>query len=165
MHGPLVEVYALERRFGARGPGEVHGLLGPVGAGKTTLLRVLAGQLEKSSGWARIAERTLLVDDLSPARMDPRVAVARAVASAPDVLLVDAPGTDPDTAAAIRALVARQSARGGAVVWATRRLDDLNGIASRVTLLAAGRVRYAGTVDALASRALCLPPEPVTRAA
>ena len=40
------------------------------------------------------------------------------------------------------------------MIWATRRLDDLQQLASGVTLLAGGRVRYSGTVEALAMRAL-----------
>ena len=72
------------------------------------------------------------------------------------MLLVDEPsgGFDSETAAAARALVTRHVARGGACVWATRRLDALHGLASGVTLLAAGRIRYAGSVEALALRAL-----------
>ncbi len=40
-------------------------------------------------------------------------------------------------------------------IWATRRLDVLLGLASGVTLLADGRVRYSGSaVETLAERAL-----------
>ena len=172
MHAPLVEVYALERRFGARavlsgvdlvvGAGEIHGLLGPVGAGRTTLLRILAGADEASSGWVRLGGRAVLVE---PSEVDPRIALARAIATGPDVLLIDAPGLDSETGAAVRALVARHAAGGGAAVWATPRLDDLHGVATAVSLLAGGRVRYHGSVERLARLALSLPPQPLFRAA
>jgi ABC-type multidrug transport system ATPase subunit len=173
MH-PCVEIRSLGCQVGCRSvlqdidlvlaPGQVHALLGPRWAGKTSLLRVLAGELEASSGRARLPERVVLVGDdgLSPIeeRLTPgtrrRVALARAVASAPDVLLVDEPadGFDPETTATTRSLVRRYAVQGGAVVWATRRLDSVTGVAEDLTLLAHGRVRYSGSVDALVARAL-----------
>jgi ABC-2 type transport system ATP-binding protein len=176
MHG-CIEVRSLDCHFGTRAalqgidlvvaPGSVHGLLGPSGAGKTTLLRVLAGELAASAGTVRLPERVTFVTDhddggLSPieSRLTPgtrrRVALARAVAGAPDLLLVDEPpaGFDEQTAAATRSLALRHAAEDGAVIWATGRLDVLLGLASGVTLLAAGRVRYSGSVETLAERAL-----------
>jgi ABC-2 type transport system ATP-binding protein len=171
---PCLEVRSLACQHGSRAtlhnvnfvvaPGQVHGVLGPRWAGKSTLLRVLAGELDPSAGSTRVPARVVFVraGDGTPieARLDSgtrqRIALARAVESAPDVLLVDEPagGFDPTTEAATRTLVGRYAARGGSVVWATRRLDVLLGLASSVTLLADGHVRYEGAAEALAARTL-----------
>jgi ABC-2 type transport system ATP-binding protein len=83
-----------------------------------------------------------------------RLSVARALMTGPEVLLIDAAATalEPESAGAVRRLVAGRAGRGASVLWAARRLDELSGLAGTVTLLASGRVRYAGTVSALAAR-------------
>src|SRR3954471_6414602 len=88
-----------------------------------------------------------------------RLAFARALLTEPDVLLVDA--APAHTADVVRGLVAGRARAGTTVVWATGRLDDLRGVASGVTLLAGGRVRYAGSVEALVLRALAVSVEDV----
>jgi ABC-type multidrug transport system ATPase subunit len=91
-----------------------------------------------------------------PPGMRLRLAFGRALLTNPQVLLIDEPPAPVDaaTAAAVRALVSSYARSGTAVLWATRRLDELQGLASSLTLLAGGRVRYAGSVETLALRAL-----------
>jgi ABC-2 type transport system ATP-binding protein len=78
--------------------------------------------------------------------------VARALLTRPRVLLLDAPqdGAEPEST---HRVVTAEAERGTAVLWAARRLDELEHIAPTVTLLAAGRVRYAGSVAGLAAAA------------
>jgi ABC-2 type transport system ATP-binding protein len=106
-------------------------------------------------GLARAGERP--VGAWSPG-MRLRLAFARALLTNPQVLLIDEPpaGIDPATSAAVRALVSSHARSGTTVLWATRRLDELQGLATSLTLLAGGRVRYAGSVETLAERALAV---------
>jgi ABC-2 type transport system ATP-binding protein len=87
--------------------------------------------------------------------MQKRVAFARALLTRPPVLLVDEAthDLDPEGSERVRRLTADVARRGTAVLWATQRLEEVNGFADRVTLLDAGVVRFAGSVSALASLA------------
>ena len=83
--------------------------------------------------------------------MQKRLSIARALLTAPGVLLVDEAthDLDPEGADRVRSLVADRAAAGAAVVWATQRVEEINGFANRVTLLSAGRVRFTGSVAEL----------------
>jgi ABC-2 type transport system ATP-binding protein len=87
--------------------------------------------------------------------MQKRLSIARALITNPSALLVDEAthDLDPTAAAGVRRLVTDLAAGGTAVLWTTQRIDEVRGFADRVTLLAAGRVRFAGSVPELMARA------------
>jgi ABC-2 type transport system ATP-binding protein len=87
--------------------------------------------------------------------MQKRLAIARALLREPTVLLVDEAthDLDPEWSAQIRQLVLGVARRGAAVLWTTQRVDEVRGLADRLTLLDHGRVRFDGTVGALLERA------------
>jgi ABC-2 type transport system ATP-binding protein len=88
--------------------------------------------------------------------MQKRLSVARSLLMEPDVLLIDEAthDLDPEGARQVRELVAALARRGSAVLWTTQRLDEIRGFADTVTLISAGRVRFAGSVPELMSHAL-----------
>ncbi len=88
--------------------------------------------------------------------MQKRLSVARALLADPPILLVDEAthDLDPDGAHRVRELIAECASRGAAVVWATQRLDEIRGLADRVTLIAQGNLVFAGTVPELMAHAV-----------
>jgi ABC-2 type transport system ATP-binding protein len=80
--------------------------------------------------------------------MQKRLSIARALLTEPEVLLVDEAthDLDPEGADRVRSLVAERADAGTAVVWATQRVEEINGFADRVTLVSRGRVRFTGSV-------------------
>jgi ABC-2 type transport system ATP-binding protein len=87
--------------------------------------------------------------------MQKRLSVARAFLVEPRALLVDEAthDLDPEGAERIRSLVREAAGRGTAVLWTTQRVDEIRGLAERVTLLSDGTVRFAGTVPGLMAHA------------
>jgi ABC-2 type transport system ATP-binding protein len=87
--------------------------------------------------------------------MQKRLSVARALLTDPDVLIIDESthDLDPEAADRVQALVRAACDRGAAVVWTTQRLEEIRGFADAVTLLRAGRVRFAGAVPDLMEHA------------
>jgi ABC-2 type transport system ATP-binding protein len=87
--------------------------------------------------------------------MQKRLSVARALLGDPRVLLVDEAthDLDPEGAERVRTLVRDIAQTGAAVVWATQRLEEILGLADRVTLLHQGRVCFAGGVHELMAQA------------
>jgi ABC-2 type transport system ATP-binding protein len=88
--------------------------------------------------------------------MQKRLSVARGLLVDPAALFVDEAthDLDPEGADNVRTLVRGLAERGTTIVWATQRIDEIRGFADRVTLLAGGRVRFAGTVPELIAQAV-----------
>jgi ABC-2 type transport system ATP-binding protein len=86
--------------------------------------------------------------------MERRLAIARALLARPRILLVDEATHDLDPAGAqsVRALVHELRDEGAAVIWATQRVDEIQGYADEVTLLQSGQVRFHGTVPELVAQ-------------
>ena len=87
--------------------------------------------------------------------MQKRLSIARALLANPKLLLVDEAthDLDPEGAERVRNLVRHACSQGAAVVWATQRLEEIRGLADRVTLLHRGRVEFAGGVHELSALA------------
>jgi ABC-2 type transport system ATP-binding protein len=85
--------------------------------------------------------------------MQKRLSFARALLARPRALLVDEAthDLDPHAARVVRALTREIAGEGTAVVWATQRLEEIRDFAQTATLLRAGEVRYAGSVERLAA--------------
>ena len=83
--------------------------------------------------------------------MQKRLSVARALLMRPAVLLIDEAthDLDPEGARRVRDLIVESTERGAGVVWATQRIDEIRGLADRVTVLDKGQVRFSGSVPAL----------------
>jgi tungstate transport system ATP-binding protein len=91
-----------------------------------------------------------------------RLALARALAARPDLLLLDEPSAslDPAATAAIEALVARIAAEGATVLIATHDRGQARRLADRAVFLTAGRV----VEDAPATELLDAPRSPQAQA-
>ena len=84
-----------------------------------------------------------------------KVALALAVGARPEILLLDDPtaGLDPLVRREVlEGILAAIHGEGGAVVYASHLIHDLERVADRVVYLDAGRVRLAGRVDVLRRR-------------
>ncbi len=83
-----------------------------------------------------------------------RVLIARALASDPDVLLMDEPtaGVDAANQHVLSNVLARLAARGTTMVIVTHELAALVGIVTRIVLVQGGQIAFDGTPDEFASR-------------
>jgi ABC-2 type transport system ATP-binding protein len=85
--------------------------------------------------------------------MRQRLGLAAALLTKPRVLVLDEPanGLDPAGKHHVHRVIRRLADDGVAIVLSSHRMDDLAALCSEVTILATGRVVFAGPVDKLAS--------------
>jgi len=117
----------------------------------------LFARLEAVPDADRVAERFLEVLDLPDdgrrtaelsAGNQQRLNLAVALLARPDVLLLDEPtaSLDPRQRRNLWEIVSQVRARGGAVVFATQNLEELERFATRVAVLVDGKLVFAGTL-------------------
>lgn len=99
------------------------------------------------------ARRTSLVRTFSRG-MQQRLAIARAILHDPPVLLLDEPdtGLDPHAAEQLQALLRELATRGRTVLMTTHQLERGLGMASRIAVLAGGRIAFEAATGALSPR-------------
>jgi ABC-2 type transport system ATP-binding protein len=109
-------------------------------------------------------EGVLELTDLIQKRGDPceglskgvrqRVYLAKTLLHDPAVLLLDEPssGLDPQARIDLRALLGVLRGQGKTILVSSHILTELDLICTRVAVIEAGRVRYAGTLDEVATR-------------
>jgi ABC-2 type transport system ATP-binding protein len=83
--------------------------------------------------------------------MKRRLNIACAVLNHPRLLLLDEPttGVDPLSRAAIWAMLRKLREKGAAILHATHRLDEVEFLCKKATILCEGRVLYEGSLDQL----------------
>jgi ABC-2 type transport system ATP-binding protein len=104
------------------------------------------GELLEALGLAD-AGRMLVVD--YSAGMTKKVALACALVHAPRLLVLDEPfeAVDPVSASTIRQILSGYVESGGTVILSSHVMDLVQRLCDHVAIVAAGRVRAAGTVD------------------
>src|SRR6266404_3566448 len=136
-----------ELAFGL-GSGKIAALVGPSGCGKTTLLRIVAGLEMLFQTLGLKAHRDHYPGELSLG-LARRVALARAFAVEPDLLLLDEPFVSLDDALAARLreeLAELVNRRPVTTLLVTHNVDEAAGLADRLLLLSVSPARILADV-------------------
>lgn len=90
--------------------------------------------------------------------MRQRLGIAQAFLGAPRLLLLDEPttGLDPMARATFYRLIAREKAKGRAILLSSHALGEIEREADRVAILARGRLKVVGSMEEIRAQA-CLP--------
>jgi ABC-2 type transport system ATP-binding protein len=151
-----------------RDPAEVKARIGVLPEGLRLFERLSGAELLAYSGRLRglpgeetdkRADQLIEVLDLSAARdklvvdystgMRKKIGLAAALLHNPEVLFLDEPfeGVDPVSAQTIRTVLERYTASGATVVFSSHVMELVESLCDWVAVLAAGRIRAAGTLE------------------
>ncbi|MDH6226435.1 MULTISPECIES: ABC transporter ATP-binding protein [Streptomyces] len=151
-----------------RDPAEVKARIGVLPEGLRLFERLSGGELLSYAGRLRglpgdetdkRAAQLIEVLDLSAARdklvvdystgMRKKIGLAAALLHNPEVLFLDEPfeGVDPVSAQTIRTVLERYTASGATVVFSSHVMELVESLCDWVAVLAAGRIRAAGTLE------------------
>ncbi|MGW0603424.1 ABC transporter ATP-binding protein [Streptomyces sp. NPDC002640] len=151
-----------------RDPAEVKARIGVLPEGLRLFERLSGGELLSYAGRLRgmpgeetdrRAAQLMEVLDLSGARdklvvdystgMRKKIGLASALLHNPEVLFLDEPfeGVDPVSAQTIRTVLERYTASGATVVFSSHVMELVESLCDWVAVLAAGRIRAAGTLE------------------
>jgi ABC-2 type transport system ATP-binding protein len=83
-----------------------------------------------------------------------RLGLAQALLHRPDLVILDEPmsGLDPVGRREVRDLILAQKEAGRSVFFSSHILQDAEMICDRIAILAAGKLKYSGSLDRVASR-------------
>ncbi len=102
-------------------------------------------RVDELLGWAGLADSARRPVRVYSRGMTQRLALARALLHAPELLLLDEPfsGLDPAAAARLEALLGELRRAGHAIVLSTHDLERVAALATRVAMLHRGRIAWA----------------------
>ena len=126
--------------------GDVVVVIGPSGSGKSTLLRSL-NLLEQPTAGAVVFEGVDITQKRGPDGQKQRVAIVRALAMEPDVMLFDEPTSalDPEMVGEVMDVMKKLAKDGMTMVVVTHEMGFVREVGNRVVFMDAGHIVEQGT--------------------